>query len=354
MTTTMQTISRALRVLLLSSLAVLATAVLANESLSDAEMAELKAKIEEARQTIDEAANRLADLNVQMFEAQYSGKRGSKPMLGVLIEDHIGGDGIRLVGVTPNMGAAEVGMKAGDRIVAVNGYRLDLGDDSMTALHEAMAGVNAGDTVAVEFVRDDVTQQVDVVTQARSTFAVKMGKGMDLDIDLSGLEALENLKELEALKELAVLEELNEAEREIVLEELSESLEKISAGAVSVVTHVAPGPGIRLEQVDGSLARYFGVDSGVVVMDAPDGNELKAGDVLISLNGNAVESASAAARMLRKADDELVVGILRDRVNMDVTVAGGVAVYSTQAAPASGAIRVFVEGEKQALEDEDS
>ena len=199
MTMTTSTLRRLFNIATLCCVSVFAPAALASETLSEADLKALKAQIAETRQTLDDAASRLADLNMQMFEAQYSGDRGSKPMLGVLISDYERNDGIKLVGVTPEGGASEAGLEAGDLLVAVNGYRLDSGDNSMHALKKAMDTVTAGDTVAVEYLRDDVVRTGEITTQARREFAVKMGRDFEIDIDVSELKDLEQLEQLEAL-----------------------------------------------------------------------------------------------------------------------------------------------------------
>ena len=252
-------------------------------------------------------------------------------------------------------------------MVAVNGHRLDLGDDSMSALQEAMAPVSAGDTVAVEFLRDGVTQQVDVVTEARGTFAMKMGKSIELDIDLSELEqlkqleqlkSLEGLKSLEALKVLSEIDGMSEMEQQEILETVNEALAESGIGTLSTLSAVKTEPALRLEEIDGDLAGYFGVDSGVVVMSAPEGSELKAGDVLLTLNGADVSSAAAAASKLRSADEEISASVLRERSSLQVTLAPGAAVYSSMAMPVrSGAIRIHIdhdEKDNKAGSDDDS
>ncbi len=367
MTITTKTPRRLFNIAVLCIASAFGAVALASEALSEEELKALKAQIAETRQTLDEAASRLADLNMQIFEAEYGGEKSSKPMLGVLIEDHIGGDGIRLVGVTPNMGAADVGMQAGDLMVAVNGYRLDLGDDSMAALHEAMAPVSAGDTVAVEFLRDGVTQQVDVVTEARGTFAMKMGKSLELDIDLSELEqlkqleqlkSLEGLKSLEALKVLGQIDGMSEMEQQEILETVNEALAENGIGTVSSLSVEKLQSGLRLEQVEGDLAGYFGVDSGLVVMSAPEDSELKAGDVLLTLNGADVGSVSTVVKKLRSADEAIPASVLREGSTLDVSLAPGTGAYSSMATPVrAGAIRIRVEHDeedKTAGSDDDS
>lgn len=280
---------------------------------------ELKQQIEEARQALDDAANELAELNMKKFEVEMSGESSSRPMLGVLIEDYEQREGIKLIGVTPNMGAAQAGLQAGDLLVAVNGFRLDSGANSMHALHDAMASVAAGDIVAIEFLRDDVTQIVDVTTEERGAFAKKMGKSLDLDIDLSDLQQLKELEKLGALGVLAQLEGLAELEQ----------FEILGEPGVSGLGTVNLDDAVKLQDVGGDLAAYFGVDEGVVVMAVPDGSLLKAGDVLLSLAGDQVSSAQSAAASVHQSATDLAVSVLRHGNTLELNLASGTPVYSS-------------------------
>lgn len=297
-----------------------AVSVLAEELDMDA----LKAELEKAREQLDEAASKLAELNMKMFKVETTGEHSSRPMLGVLISDYERSDGIKLVGVTPEGGASEAGLEAGDLLVSVNGYRLDDGENSMHALKNAMDSVSAGDTVSVEYLRDDVLRTAEITTQARGEFAVKMGRDFEIDIDVGELADLEQLEKLEALGMLAELEALKELESLGSLGSLG-SLAALEALGDPEVVAVLAGEGevVSLEDVSGDLAGYFGVDAGVVVMAVPDESELKAGDVLLSLAGSDVDSAQGAAKTITKADGDTPAKVLRNERRLDLTIAEG-------------------------------
>jgi S1-C subfamily serine protease len=330
-----QKLSRLLKILVAGCLIVAVPIVIAQE----VDLEELKQQIEEARQSLDEAATRLAELNMKKFQVEVSGERSSRPMLGVLVEDHDQGDGIKLVGVTPNMGAAQAGLQAGDRLEAVNGFRLDTGASSMHALQDAMGPVNAGDIVAVEFLRDEVTRIVDVTTEERGAFAMKMGRSLDLDIDLSDLEQLKKLEKLGALGVLSQLEGLADLEALEILGEPG------SVTAVSGFGTANMQDSVKLQDVSGDLAAYFGVDEGVVVMAVPDGSPLKAGDVLLSLAGEPVPTAQSAAVTVRQSETDLAVSVLRNRSTLELSLAPGTMIFpSSGLIPGgSGSISIHIE-----------
>ena len=79
---------------------------------------------------------------------------------------------------------------------------------------------------------------------------------------------------------------------------------------------------MRLEECDSDLASYFGVTSGVLVLSPPaDDSTLKAGDMLLSLNGEPVESVGEAYRLLLKDADDVSAEVLRKGDRQTITVA---------------------------------
>jgi serine protease Do len=78
--------------------------------------------------------------------------------------------------------------------------------------------------------------------------------------------------------------------------------------------------GVSIEELTPQLATYFGAKDGVlvssVVEDSPASRAgLKAGDVIVSFNGQTVSSSSDLTRSLRdvRADAEVTIGIVRER-----------------------------------------
>lgn len=262
--------------------------------------AELKRQLAEARHKLDKAAEELAILSKKLYTMDLEGEHSTRPMLGILV-DETHTDGVTILGVTPEAGAARAGLQAGDRLVALNGHRLDTGDQPMHAFKEAMADVEPGDVVGVEFVRGDEVHTAEVTTHARGTYLKKleMDKNWDVDVDLSGLEKLEQLKQLEELGKLEGLEGL-------------EVLDQLDSGKV-----------LELKMVDGDLAGYFGIDQGVVVMSAPEGSELRPGDVLLAVDGEAVTGPKQVMSALHDSDKAVAVAVLRREQRKEVTFQPG-------------------------------
>lgn len=270
----------------------------------DDSVRQIEARIEQAREQLDSAARRLAELHTELWRLETTGPRADRPMLGVLIDDSGGADGLTLQGVTPEGGAAQAGLMAGDRLVAINGVRLDGGGPRkpLSALHEALSQVEAGETVSVSYVRDGETLEADVVTQARGRYMARV-------VDEKGpwLESLRSLRELEDLEALKGLESLD------VLSKLDE--QELQSGVVRVPA------GLRLERVEGPLAGYFQVDQGVLVLAVPEAaSELQPGDILQRIDGEAVTDPMAALRRLAEVDGSVTVQVVRRGETRELTL----------------------------------
>ncbi len=265
--------------------------------------AALELRLQEAREQLDAAARQLKELNMELYAMETKGAHGQKPMLGVLIGDYADA-GIAIVGLTPDGGAEAAGLIAGDKLVAVNGHRLDAGDDPFSVLKEVMSGVTAGDAVAVEYLREGVVGFTDIVTQPRGVYMMQMAGDTDFTADFDfNLEGLVELEQLSQLGRLQALEHL-------------QIVGPMIQGALML------GGKLRLEECDSDLASYFGVTSGVLVLSPPaDDSALKAGDVLLSLNGELVESASEAYSLLLKDADDVSAEVLRKGDRQTITLA---------------------------------
>ena len=264
---------------------------------------EIESQIEQARTQLDQAARKLAELHSQMWRLETTGPRADRPMLGILLQDSGDENGLTLAGVTPEGGAEQAGLMAGDTIVAVNGVRLDAGNGKkpLHALSEAMAPVEAGDTVSVTYLRDGETREADVMTFARGPYMARVveEKGPWLE-SLRSLGELEDLAALEGLEDLDVLEGLDDAMSDIIVR--------------------APA-GLRLEDVSGELAGYFGVDAGVLVMEVPARQTaLVPGDVLLSVDGEPVTDARSALRRVAALEGEVPVTVRRQGDDLDLTL----------------------------------
>ena len=265
---------------------------------------ELERRIDEARRKLDDAARQLAELHrMKWVQKADQDLKAERPMLGVLLDDYAGSDGLELVGVTPEGGAERAGLKVGDRLVAVNGVVLE-GEGStrpIDRLGEVLSGLSAGDAVRVAFLRDGRRQEVDVTTQPRQMFMMEM-----LDKELAPLEAL---KHLDALDPAAMAKHI-------------EALRAIGAPFAKRMVVQVPGA-IELRDIGPELGRYFGVDGGVVVLEVVDASAgLVPGDVLLTVAGEAVTDADQALELLGASKEAITLTVRRQSRERTVSVDG--------------------------------
>lgn len=84
--------------------------------------------------------------------------------------------------------------------------------------------------------------------------------------------------------------------------------------------------GVELEDVEGQLAEYFGVERGVLVTQVREGSPadeagLRAGDVIVGVDGRESRSAGDIDRFLEGESGEAVsIEIVRDRSKVDVEI----------------------------------
>lgn len=270
-----------------------ATAVEAKAT-AQAEMDAARAQMEAARIELQEAARRLADASRQRLTS--SGK--NRAFLGVLIGEQ-SEDGIVVAGVTPAGGAETAGIEAEDIIVAIDGESLTGHDQPLHVLHGVLDDVSAGAEVDVTVLRDGNTETYEVAT---SPSVVHI-----------------------------------EGQMPMLLRRLGQAFEGPARMAISSAAPVAPvspwsslwgyaGGTRQLHLVDigEDLGGYFGVDGGVLVLNAPGKSELRPGDVLRRIDGADVGSADEAYSLLASASgDDAEVEVRRKNRKVDVTVAKG-------------------------------
>ena len=137
-----------------------------------AQQAEARERMVEAERQLAEAARRIAELSsqnlprvasVERFEFDFAGK----PRLGVTVggsDDEGPVEGVTILGVTPGSAAEDAGLRAGDVITSVNSESLsaETSAKAQERLLDFMKGVEEGDTLDVEYLRDGNVGKVGV------------------------------------------------------------------------------------------------------------------------------------------------------------------------------------------------
>lgn len=278
---------------------------IAGQSSGEFDRSEIEAAIDTARQELDAAAARLAELHRELFEQ--GGQRQSRPMLGVLLGEADGQEGVLIVGVTPGGGAEAAGLASGDRLLAIDGHRFEGGGSFSDRFSQALDGLEPGAVVNVEYARDGSVLQAAVTTQARQDFTLRVLRG---DVDW-----------LPDHRELAVEIESAVAAGQ---EAASEAMAELRAAWPVLHDALQPG-GLRLEEVSGDLARYFQVEKGVLVMSAggsgsASGAGLRAGDILRSIDGAAIDGIGDAYRTLHGITQAVPAEVIREGARVSIQI----------------------------------
>ena len=262
-----------------------------------ASKAELERKLADARKRLDEAAREVANLSMSLSDDVVPHMRGAfgtvmgapRAILGINLgtNDEPKGGGVEIVSVSPGGAAAEAGLKAGDVLTDINGTALKQeGDESAREkLLSSMRKVKPGDTVAVGYRRDNKALKASLVAQPLRdrffTMAVPPGPG---------IPAVPPMPNFVFMRGEGVF------------------------GSAELVPMTA------------KLGQYFGTDTGLLVVRAPDDSRLKLedGDVIVDIDGRTPSSPSHALRILSsyQPGEKLKLNILRTkkRMSFEVTV----------------------------------
>lgn len=263
------------------------------------ERATLEKQLKDAQTRLDTAARDVADLSgklyggdarhdVLKFREGMGGPRGA--MLGINIggSEQARADGVEIMSVSPSGPAEAAGLRKGDVITAVDGKALRKTDDRSAGrqLVEHLRGVEPGQNVKLEYLRDGKKQTASVATVAAEPPMMRIVR--------------EHLPMLEGV-------------------ELPFDVEALVGGS---------GRGFRsleLVPVTPKLGQYFGTDKGLLVVRAPAaaaGAGLEEGDVIMTIGGRTPENPRHAFRILGsyQASEPVKVEVLRQRKRTTVEV----------------------------------
>lgn len=251
----------------------------------------IEVQMREAEERLAAAARQIAELSTSNLPAIVEIERrihmDGRAVLGITIGSGDGDgpvEGVSVRGVSPSGAAADAGLRSGDIITAVNGESLTAASDkeANARLIEFMSGVEEGDVVDVEYLRNGKQASVEVRPNEMSplAYAFRLGRG-----NYSLLRA-PNAPGFDFSKFIGFSDGSGWGHMEMVA--LTER-----------------------------LGRYFGTDKGLLVVRAPDDESLKLqdGDVIQSIDGREPTSVSHAMRILGsyQSGEQLELQIMRDQ-----------------------------------------
>lgn len=284
-------------------------------------------ELDAARADLQRAAKRVAELSKDASRVgspvEIDHLIVRRPRLGILLS---GDDaaGVRITGVTPDSGAAKAGLKAGDRLLRVDGETVKggTGDARVAHARKLLADLQAETPVRVTYQRGGKTYDASVTPtqvsprvafagQGPGTFFFRTGEGGMPWIDGAPMPMGEIATVIapEVQRELRQLGRLGDCKGEDCrLPALAEAFRWSN---------------LNLATVDASLGRYFGTENGVLVLSV--GEELaglQAGDVIRKVDGKAVTTPRDVTQALRDKPEDAKVAVeyLRDRQTRTSTV----------------------------------
>ena len=255
---------------------------------------EYSERLREAEEHMEMAARRVAEITQERLPKMREFARriqiSNTPRLGITIEGSEKSgqvDGVEIQGVTPDSAAADAGLHAGDVITAINGESMSArsSDAANDRLLEFMQGVEEGDELKVEYLREGNAGSVELSPKVMENHVFSwVPDGENVHIErIPGVPGFVQKFKFES------------------------------------GFPFAGGPWGRMELVElnEGLGKYFGTDTGLLVVSAPEGDglELQDGDVIQTIDGRKPTDVRHAMRILGSYEggEKLELGIMRDK-----------------------------------------
>ncbi len=267
--------------------------------------AEVEERMREAEKRLAEAAQQIAELSTRRLSrigevASRFFEFNGRPRLGVTIggsDDKGPVEGVSVIGVTPGSAASEAGLRAGDIVTAVNSESLSAtsAEEANARLLDFMRGVEEGDKLDIEYLRNGNVGKVEVeprVIESQTFVWAPDGGNFEMP-HVPNVHRAPGAIERFRLFNRFIWASNGWGDMELV--ELSEG-----------------------------LGRYFGTDSGLLVVNAPKSDALKLqdGDVIQSIDGREPNSVGHAIRILGsyQPGEELELRIMRDKKRVTLKI----------------------------------
>ncbi len=277
------------------------------EASAEAREAEVERKLEEAERRMAEAARTIAELTAERLpqleemERRFEMFADGRPRLGVNIgESRDSGpvEGVRIVGVSPGSAADDAGLRSGDILTAINGESMsaETAGEANRKVLDFMSGVEEGDVLDVEYLREGKVGTVEVEPRPVEMSAWAFGAPREF-----------HMPEIHVPPEMA--------------ERYVQRFQFAWPGNVWA--------DMELVELSEGLGKYFGTDSGVLVVSAPEADalQLEDGDVILSIDGREPTSVRHALRILGsyQGGETLEIEVMRDKRKrtLDVEVPDG-------------------------------
>lgn len=288
--------------------------------------AQKRAELDRAQQDFMEARKRVMELRRELGEDAPGNPRRevrivtaqNQAMIGLVFGEDSNGVFVRAV--TPGGGADKAGVRAGDRLIAINGKdvaaaaKADSERSPIQAARRLVGRPKDGEAVRLTVTRDGERKDLVATAEKRSVFAWS-GDG---SVPPRLRERLRELQGLQGLQGLEGLERLEGIDVDVLVERALERAELSQDMAGRRVMMFREGAhDVRFAAVNPDLGKYFGATSGVLVLEQKNDRfaPLVTGDVITSVGGEPVESPIDVTRALRRHEPgtRINVEVVRDR-----------------------------------------
>lgn len=269
--------------------------------------ADVEAQLAKAREQLDQAARRVAELSAQLGVAneRFVVTRGfGRGVVGLQLDPASSSDGARVLEVSPGGPAADGGVRVGDIIVAVNGASIS-GRDTARQVVEHMRDLPPNAPVELRVMRGGKAQQLELTT--RPAFAVAFASSL----------AGEGGPTIAGVAPAPPALPASPASGAVVAVPPFANLPYFQA-------LTAETAGMELTTLTPALGKYFGTEDGVLVIRAPadDAFRLQDGDVILSIDGRKPRNGTHATRILSsyQPGERITLRIMRQKKPMSLAI----------------------------------
>ena len=253
---------------------------------------EIRDELRKSMEEIEALKERLHEDGLPSFRGLESFRTADRASLGVFLE-HGNGQQLIVAGFTRNSNARESGVQEGDVLVAIDAQDLTGTSATPSTVIEYLETIDPGAEVILSVERDDEKLQFTVETQSPQVFEWIERNFGDRDNRYSFGFRNRNPGQADSWVDRLPNIEWDHS-------------------------HSNEGD-VQVTDLNADLGSYFGVDSGVLVLKAGEESALEAGDVIVAVGDQNVESATELYERLKDASGSVTVQ--RDGKTIELSIA---------------------------------
>lgn len=271
---------------------------------AEQQKSEYTERLRAAEERMEQAAREIAEITRERLPSMTQIERRfelwNKPRIGITIEesDKPGEvKGVEVGGVTPESAAEDAGLRAGDILTAINGETLSAANsrDANQRLLDFVKGVEEGDEIKLDYLRNGKQDSVKLKPRVMEMHAFSWSSDNE---HMGAPKAPGHVFPPEAIEKFRFQFGF-----------------PFAGGAWGSMELVALSEG---------LGRYFGTETGLLVVSAPkaEGIDLQDGDVIQTIDGRVPSDTRHCLRILSsyESGETLELGIMRDKKKRTIKV----------------------------------